>query len=418
MTEKEDLNHETHSRGFDSTKASKQELLDALDVEITNIRQDEQRQGWTYWTLLAALAATIWLFLNQIGESEFNLYSGFFVFLTLSVLIELITSITSIITPKKTFGKGLNRFHLAGHLLARQRQAILFFLISILFLLYIGFVCRDWVNDVSFIAFLLYYAGIGALIFLTFLLSFTRIPIIYPGHKLGRLFEVTVIVLFVIIAFGYVMSFVQLKSLINLPDYRFGGLLWVIIFVLSKLVIVMNKPMLLDTFVELRRDLMLGNIDTPLAARQLDIALNGLEVSDLLEGELEDILQLIRKVTKEIKSANENLEVIEAHLPDDANKSPTDEAIKFIKTGLEACSLHSKLSSEMNLVLGQRVKRLLKRIKLLSRFYPFVIESLEYVLGKVEEELNTAEKEMDIISKKNDYIEKRLVKHKENLQSK
>ncbi len=348
---------ESSAMALNTDTPKKEEIVNALDVEINHIRQEDQRPGWTTWTMLGALATVVWLILNEVDRIDFNFPNGLFLFLAISVTMDALTFFKGLVTYDPSPGRRKNRFYISSQLFTDNRSSLFLFLIRIALLLYIGSLFHDWLRAPTPIAFFLNYSIIWAAAAVILVLSFVGIPVpLSPAETpLGTTISALFVVLWITIVIAFVEACLSHSSSLNLTDYRFGGLLWSISFLLSNLVIGSNRPRLLDTLIELRRDLALGRIDVTSAIKQFDIALSGLQVSDLFQEQIKNVLALLEKANQEVKSAGECIEVATTRLSTNSGGALTPDEIKLVETTIDACEFHTERRKLMQQRLDKEI---------------------------------------------------------------
>lgn len=309
------MTHLNNQSDQDST--NRQNVLNALDFEITQIQQEYNRPGWTLWALLGALATSIWLLLDVVEKTNINFHYGFFVFLTISIVLDGFSLLKLLTSSESGSSKaGVLKFFTG---LFKVRYIVLLSLIRNILVLYLGFIYKSWVSKLSITLFFTYY-GVGVLFFLVLLtLSFTEFPIIlsgtkypYPAKFIISVAKVFIIIGVITLAYGYLEACINVSPFLRAPEYRFGGLLWTIGFIILKLGRDVNSPILLDSLIELRRDLLFDRIDTSSAKRQMGIILSGLEVSDLLQEDIREIYRLYDEANKEYKIVHDRMKLADS----------------------------------------------------------------------------------------------------------
>ncbi len=396
------MTHLNNQSDQDST--NRQNILNALDFEITQIQHEYSRPGWTLWALLGALSTSIWLLLDEIEKTKINFHYGFFAFLTISIVLDgfsLLKFLTS--SESRSSKAGVSKFFTD---LFKVRHIVLLFLIRTVLILYIGYIYKSWVPKLSITLFFTYY-GVGVLLLLVFLaLSFTRFPIIRSGTKypfpakwLKRLLVFFIIIGAIIIAYGYLEACINAQSFLRAPEYRFGGLLWTIGFIVLKLGMGVYTPILLESLIELRRDLLFDRINTSSAKRQMGIILSGLEVSDLLQEDIREIYRLYDEVNKEFKIEIDRIKLADSLLSEALQKNTHDDNSQLMEAAIETCMLNTGEIRKKLKELHEKINKFGKRINQLISFYPQTKEPLKLLI--VEKFMNA----FDSINKDFDSLE-------------
>lgn len=402
---------------------NRQEILNVLNLEITHIQDEYRRPGWTLWALLGGLATTIWLFLDEIEKTKIDFQNGLFAFLTITIVLDGLILLKFLISSEPNNIKaGVFKFYTD---LFKVRHIVLLFLIRTALIFYVGFVYQSWVSYLS-VTLLFTYYGVGVLFFLLFLaLSFTRYPIILfglsgtkcPATWLINVIRIFIVISVIVLAYGYLDVCVNNPSFIRAPEYRFGGLLWTVGFIFFKLGRDISQPVLLDSLVELRRDLLLDRIDSSSAKRQLDIILDGLEISDLLlQEDIKELLRLYEEANQEFKIAYERIKVAESHFSEALAKEPSGDNIQLIYVAILEGMLHADEVKIKLTELNENITRFSKRINLLITIYPQLRETLKLSIEeKIKNACDSVKKDYDEFIQKVTLFQNRLTDYiKEN----
>ncbi len=387
------------------TQLKRKEILHALDLEIEQIQKEVDRPGWTIWAMLGALATSIWLLLDVIENSKFNLQAGLFTFLTISILFDSLNIL--IIFSKSGATRATNpRFRLTNEF---SNSRHLFFLSALRagLLLYLGFIFSGWISGLPSKIFYIGYGGYIFFLFFIFILSFAKIPILLDTatKKSFKILNVIISIGLMILVIGFSKAFYENLFIIKMPVFRFGGLLWTISFLIMKLGSGALRPILLESLIEIRRDLILERINLFSASKQFDIALSGLEVSDLLQAEIREILQIYDQISKEYKIADDNLKTIKNVFE---NKDSKEADFKLIRALIDSFSLHFKKVEDFFVLFNEKSLKHAKHIKRLLIFYPYLEENLTAPKNKLLETVNSLSKESEIFFDQYKSFSKRL----------
>ncbi len=303
--------HSTPTAGADALE--REALLGFLASEIDNLRSEEQAPGWTKWALLAALAALSWLILNTIEHSGPTPHGTAVVFFVLTLLSQSLTVLCSLLEPERDAplfsGK---RYTFWSHYREVSTPALALGVVKFSLPLVLVHSLEDiglqWYHrcmlTVVYGLLLLATSGI-------FLLSFLRVPVRrdMPYVKMTRIIA---LLFYGAVLWTAIASLHYMYSTHCLPamaDWRLGGLLYVLIFVLFRVATLQSNRHTIESLVGIRRSLALGHVGPDAAARQADIALLGMRLDDVMEQQVQEIVSLLMRAEEDAAKALSILEV-------------------------------------------------------------------------------------------------------------
>ncbi len=290
---------------------TKEELLRLLEGEIAHALADEARPGWSRWVLFAALAAVLWALIDQLS-APFNLRIAIALGALFAVAWETLQRIDILLTLNIQ-APSQQRFLLASSSsgIKLARAAFLYYLArSAGFILLFKYLSADLGRRTTLegIAFFGVFMILDALVFLV---SFLPLPL---SRSLSRRKHFRpVLGLFVpMLLLGSDLVYristwlaPQLASGLA-HEFKIAGAAVVALHLISLLLNEHASSPLVPSMMSLRRSLLLRTTTLAEAARETEILLLGLGVTDVLQARVSRLLQIMdnmRSVEREAKKA-------------------------------------------------------------------------------------------------------------------
>lgn len=299
-----------------------QSLLSYLDSEITHIRSESQEPGWTKWAIMGGLGTAFWLLFDEIEKGIFSVENISALILVLSIAYDSLSFLLELINDDSSTLPS-NRFFMANRL-GRNRLPfilMLFRYVAILALIY-GFSQKINSNTTT-IAYILngYYILVYIIILI---LSFLKFPIPSQLKEQNWLFKIfSNLFYFTAIIYlisQYLLLVINLK--ISISDIRVTSLILGIFCLFYLVAKLSGHSPLLNSLIEIRRNLALGRLTANNAIEQTDIALAGLRVSDVLQDQISKILSIMDQNNVEIQEAVTKTTALENMISDKTDLTP------------------------------------------------------------------------------------------------
>jgi hypothetical protein len=160
----------------DITLKTRGEFIKFLDSEISDLRSEIQRPGWTPWAILGSIAALAWLLFSEIQKGEYSPKNVAGIIFVIWLLYFFYMCITSLINPPRSLHKKKERF-VPDYLVNTRRLGLILLAVPQIFFI---FVAKDFSQDVGSLATILAYLVIFSCIFalaLFIAITFANIPI-------------------------------------------------------------------------------------------------------------------------------------------------------------------------------------------------------------------------------------------------
>jgi len=298
------------------------DFLRFLDSEISRVTESAKRPGWTNRGILVALAGLFWLLTEELSKRAFDT----------STIARLVVVLVSAFLG---VGIGLTLFDVAPHTNPHQPKRFLFSA-QIYSRIGPGGLCMSMFAVGMALLAWHYRANTGLLYVhlavLTYsLLAFLALIVLFMGG-LGIPLEQTrprwqvywddasrgyCFLAFGTAAVGYASALLELPSRPTMVDLRLAAILTATALLLIQAVDISSVPPLLDTLVEIRRNLALDKVTLIEARASAERALLGLQASDVLQSDIKAILDLLAHMNRELSQGIDALDRASRGLPAD-----------------------------------------------------------------------------------------------------
>ncbi|MBV6450584.1 MAG: hypothetical protein MHPDNHAH_01308 [Anaerolineales bacterium] len=281
-------------------------LLSAIDFEIKNIDDEVSRAGWNFWILLGSIGTLGWFLLEELGGGAHDWKHSLLVFLMLNLALEVISNLKSLTYPIIR-SQSVNRFFIASRVFGSSRLAYIFVLFRNFALISIIHYVKD--SLIWHQALIAYYVVFFILTLFILFTSFIDLPL-KPSKSTFTKFiggGIAIVINFVVLGSLTTEVFTG-KLFIEINEYKIGALIFSISF-LAPYIIVLNQNTYQKTsLVNVRRDLLLGNLSIDDAKKQTEILLLGMQVDDYLQDDVKVILELLNQSNSYASKVNKQFE--------------------------------------------------------------------------------------------------------------
>jgi len=177
-------------------------------------------------------------------------------------------------------------------------------------------------------------------------------------------------------------------------DYRIAALIVVVYYLLRTLAGLRGQTPILSSLVATRRELLLGKMDIVTATQQIDIALAGLQVSDVLHEDVRGLLELWRAFGAEMNQASKKAKAIQATIENiaESGEEATEDDVSIIESLGESIQTYLDKGSEVQKEVHQHLQRFDRRVTVLARSS----KKTGAAIGKVLDQVNEAAEEADL----------------------
>jgi len=302
MPKRRNVNAASPATSIDLHATEVDHVLRVLDFEIERVSSEQARPGWSLWALYGAMATVIWLLIEQTLSGLVDVSNTLHLFVAFSALM----SARHLFLSLQSFGKSRStsspRFNWVGD--ATNRLEILLSFVKnsavtlVALLVPAGVVWYYRATAVST------YGIMAVLALFTLVISLFRFPISRQSpavdSRIGKLLAAGLWILsagiLTAIAYGYIFSLTTSPRPVTASDIKTAGLIVVLPFLVRALTLEHAPRPLLVSLIETRRDLVFGQADLNAAIKRAEIAILGMNESDVLQLDISEILDSFEKV--------------------------------------------------------------------------------------------------------------------------
>lgn len=379
--EDEGARMENSSEGLD-----RDQLIRLIEFELSRADAAAAKPGWTTWAIMGALATVAWGLTSELRSAQVDWHRVGLLFLAVSFASDALYSVFSTLKPSSSSrSQTLRFFHsnlTLGH--ARPFLAVLVVRFAALFVL----TWWNWSPLSLSTSWAVSAYLIAALFFLTamLVLSFGRIPMPQEptsSPKLTVIVQIVAIGLPILSAASFWFGVSSEAFTSSVGEVRVAGLLWTastLLLVLSK-----SRPTypLAASLLSIRRDLGLNRIDPETARRQVELAIDGLRVSDVLQQEIEAVLGPLRAAMNAEDRAMRELEALVETLSANPSPEPSSTQADLTAAVRRSIDAASEESTRHLKAADVAVDRLSNRIVFLTRLAPGSVADISNLLREV-----------------------------------
>ena len=359
-------------------------LLKLLDFEIERLKSEDKQPGWTIWALLGSLATIIWLLLKQFPQNDLSWLNIFTLLLFISISVDIIKFLYKLCLVPKETSPIEPRFGYTKTIFSSARALCFLDSLQIIALL----VILNFTSMPKLYSFpiWLWYGSLAVMNFIGFILSFRRIPFPLSTDLKPRFKDIIVIILLglpTLGLFGLAKELFVNNPLPTICECRIAGLLFAIMTLTRLLARTQQQSHLFPILLNLRRDLILENLDIESAKQQIDIALTGLRVDHIFQEDVSEILGYINEgnmayqcVSKELKLLEEILSHAQAHTAkeDDAT------VVKALQNSIECNLTRADAAHKNTKTAAEKIGR---RFRFLESANPTIHNDLKSIQEKI-----------------------------------
>ena len=392
----------------DTQFAKKRILIDLINRETDQFAVEQKRHGWTTWALLGALSTLIWLFINQTPFTSANWQRVGLLLFSLALTIDLICSFSSMFSTQHRNLSEEPRFVLTS-IFGGARISLLIRLIMYSILFFISIYLKVHVFVVAKILVQIWLGLHVVMILIGLIISYRKIPISkFQISRRAPLVSFLITAPMTIFLIGYYVVLVNNFRSFSPSDLKVAVLLTLIGCVLVLMADLPITSPILSSLISIRRDLVLDKIDIVWASRQIDIALSGMQVGDLLQDNIKEILDYYDTINNALKKLTRTMEAIQKQIPGE----PSDLREGEYSSNMEAiCALKDVFKSDADyldsvqgkLIIGiKKFDGKAKQIMSMDKRSAKGIEEVIRLIQIAQEEsnkVNDAEKEQRILLK-------------------
>lgn len=401
-------------------------FLSYINDEINQIREDIKMPGWTNWAVMAAVASIIWLLIIEVEKGVFKIEQICLIYIILVLfssflrnLYELLKPITSdnriryisidLIFKEKRFTFVINIFQacLMVYLLwnfSSQSGTVPYYLAIISYgiyiisplIIYLGYFISRKIYNYN-----LYFPdNKNAYMPIGFSLSSKRKSKV--TLNLYALPSITMPIIYLYLSFKYSQLYIYLFGLSLDPtvfsNFRIAILCFSILTLLRLFIFNEETSPTLKELVDIRRDLIFGNIDLEMAKKLTEVSLSGLNKSTIIQMETRNCITTLQKIDAELNKAEQKIKIASSELEKN-NTNDLDAQRTLWETFRDATLAHFRVArsiylSDKSLRLGLGVflrvygpiepdnTNFIESLKKLDEIYKEVKQKYDQTIGK------------------------------------
>jgi hypothetical protein len=259
-------------------------FVELINEEISYIRNEGLEPGWTVWAVNAAIASLIWLFFSEFEKQQGHFESVIMLFVIFNYLYSCAT-------------------YSYNFFIREQKQKSDYFRPMLFFSLPRLELIVSVITKVGIILITYYFQGkinilvtvLAYVINVYYLILDLLAPLLEKsieqkklfietrsyGERFIRINYILSNLIYAFLSYAYFRYVLQASMPISASDVRFVCLIFAILYLFRVMSLIQTKSPVLDLLVKIRRDYVLGKIDTLEVKKRIDNALFGLKVNDV-----------------------------------------------------------------------------------------------------------------------------------------
>jgi hypothetical protein len=413
--------HNSTAQETDTTVNPRDEFIKFLDSEISSLRSEIQRPGWTTWAILGGIAALVWLLFSEIEIGKYSVRNVAGLVFVIWLFCVFFMGISSLVNPARPPHKSKERF-LPEYLMSTRRLGLILLAgIPIFFI----FVAMDFSPDVGSLVTIMAYFVIASWILaivIFIVIAFTNIPI--PRNtaantqtKIANALSavVTAIPLWFYIRFLFISP-----GTASIFDVRFATVIAAISCLVLLLMFKSAGSLTLDSLIAIKRELFLGRLDLDTAKRQVDVALTGLDASQAFEEYLSKLLSLLREAAAEYSKCTEHLERLERLYAEMKSSRTEEQWSEFMSEAFSIRESFQKVLTILKESVPEAFKPLQRRIYIVSVFFSVLFKDsdiFEDMMLKISDAINHLKQQAEDFDKRSNLLVEAVEKDHEAAES-
>lgn len=242
---------------------------------------------------------------------------------------------------------------------------------------------------------ILAFLGLDAVASLTgIIISYRRIP--FSKFQIRRsmpLYSFLSPTLMAIALIGYYVALVKNFNSFSPSDIKVAVLLTLIAAAIALMAYLPINSPILPFLNSIRQDLVLDKIDVDWATKQIDIALSGMRVGDLLQEDIKEILNYYDRENNLLRKLMRTLKSVESFVPTDAASLEKNEFLKRSEAAVALMKDAERQANQLNLLDEESMKRIQKYSEK-AKFIISMDRRTARGIGDITKKIETAQKEL------------------------
>lgn len=336
----------------------KKEVIEVIDFEINRIFSQQKIPGWSRWAILGALITVLGLFFNALKAEEFSLQVVFDFILGFNLIAIGLSSLISMACPPECRGNNFDRYQIG--FFSDRRPVLLWGFLQISAMIWLVFSGTETFAHQRKIALWLFFT-LEFVLLTGLVLSFLRYPFPISQENKSPRMSTTIMVIFALAGLycgiGFWQNVYRMDALLHIESIKLSGLVICIGYLLGLLIKGDPSAPLLETLINIRRNVMFNTASPEVGLKEVEIVVLGMSVSDVSQGYVKEMLLIFDELNNANIKNQQNLKCVQELI----QKSEL-ENIQPIKAIWEDYETNNKLINEKQEKLKRKLDSFKKRI--------------------------------------------------------
>ena len=345
----------------------KSQLLLLLNEEISVVNQRDKKPGWTIWALMAGLSTCTWLLINQFNEIEINWILVCTMLICLTLIFFLMKSF-KIIFPSNFSNSNGDGLFSAKEIFSSSRFTFALISLWVGIIFYFAYEQKYLISNWK-VAISLFFLGFIIVTNIFALIASTKSSIVLPLNSTTKAIgktrinmvipKILIISLNIIAVYSW-LEYVLQPGVFSIYEFKISLLITVIYLIIVLISSLGSESFLLNTLMNLRRELILDQLPVNQIKKNLELTLKGQKAHDYFKNEITQLINYQQLFEKHLHIASEKLKIFS----DDKNLKP------IIADSINQ-SILVEISSAANIILDD-----LKSLRKKTRFKIIWLETI------------------------------------------
>jgi hypothetical protein len=394
---------------------SKETFINYLNNEIDQIREDIKMPGWTNWAILAALASVGWFIIQEIEKNIFVIEQTYLLFIILSMSYTILREFYDFFKPNQANKK--IRYFTIDVLFREKRLAIVINILQASLMLFLLSRFSKQVGIIPYYLSLFHYGFILVSPILVLLIEnsirkFTSTNFYIPDTQnynipIGVAFSskkktqktkfvmnlstfpsVFMVIIVSYLLISYSLLYFHLYGLATTPpaysSLKIAILVFSIFLLLRLLVYSEQTSPTLKDLVDIRRDLVFGNIDLEMAKKLAEISISGLNKSSIIQREITTCIMTLQGIDTELNKAAQKNKVASGKLQEIKGDANAESQITLWEAIRDATLSHFRQARKIYLSDKSLRGGIIKFIQIYGAIEPYDTDFTEAIKNMAE----------------------------------
>ena len=362
-------------------------IIHLLEYEISSRHTKANRQGWTTWAILGAVASLLWLMSSVLDTTtSISWRNVLFIVLLSSISFDFLLLLNKLFFGESYQSLNENRFQ---NIDISSRKVLFFMLVRATLLLIIII----WLSPVlgqlvklSCWGFFMFFF-IMAIVIMK--LVFLKIPVPMESHS--RTKQSAYIYTIIMAAVGCI-AIVGLVRIIyfntispSISEWRIG----LILFCLSLLTIILflfkPNPILLLQLDDIRQKLAMGQIELNRAKQQIDLIIHGLTLSNIFQSKISDILVVLKTIQNMFNKFHSEIAIVNKFVEAPSEDMTKKDSSTVYKALIAISEIQEEIESQYQKV-GNKYSKLNRKVMFYGGMHKDINLDIENIFTTIDTE--------------------------------